>query len=121
MIDYYPMRVFRWTLEFRPKVEYSIVPIWVELPNLPLFMFNKQCLFSIGRLIGSPLALDMPRAEILRPSMVKVCIHLDVLKKHPNRLWLLCGEMPGYWLDMENDKFSCRTAIGLDKIFMHVK
>src|SRR5438270_493547 len=52
-IDSFPMRVFRWSPEFRPDVESPIVPVWVSLPSLPLYMFNKQWLFSIGNAIGS--------------------------------------------------------------------
>src|SRR4051812_27952749 len=68
MIDGFPMRMFRWTPNFRPEVESSIVPVWIQLPNLPLFMFNKHCIFPIARSIGSPLALDLP-AQATRPSL----------------------------------------------------
>lgn len=93
MIDGFPMRIFLWTPDFRPEVESSIVPVWVKLPNLPLFMFNKHCIFSIARLIGTPLALDLPTAEVSRPSLAKVCVQIDVLKKHPQRFSLQYGEL----------------------------
>lgn len=71
-------------------VETPIVPVWVSLPSLPFFMFNKQCLFSIGNIIGNPMTCDLPTAEIIRPSVARVCVEVNVLKKIPPRIWLEC-------------------------------
>lgn len=80
-VDSFPMRVFIWTLSFRSDVESSIVLIWVSFPNLHLSLFNKQCLFSITCMIGSSLTIDMPTTELSRPSIAKVCMQIDLLKK----------------------------------------
>lgn len=103
-IGTFHMCVFRWTPGFRPEVGSSIIPVWISLPNLPLFMFNKQCPFSIGRLIGTPLTIGMPTADFSRPSLAKNCIQLDLLKRL-NRIWLECGKaIPRFWQTLEFDK-----------------
>lgn len=88
----YPMPVFRWTSDFRFDTESSIVPVWVSLPNLPIYMFNKHCLFSIGSSIGEPLTIDMSTAEISRPSLAKICIQIDLVKIPLYHIRLQCGE-----------------------------
>lgn len=75
------MHVFHWSPEFRSDVESSLVPIWVSLPHLPIFFFNKQCLFFIARMIGTPLTIDVATAELSHPSVAKVCVQIDLLKK----------------------------------------
>lgn len=99
-IDSFPMRVFRWT----PEIESPIVPVWVSLPSLPLFMFNKQCLFSIGSSIESPMTCDQPTAEISRTSVARICVQVNLLKKIPSRIWLECGDLPGFWQSIEVER-----------------
>lgn len=97
-VDSFPMRVFRSSPGFRSEIESSIIPVWVSLLHLPFFLFNKQCLFSIGRMIGVPLTIDMATAELSRSSVAKVCIQVDLFKKLPPRVWIESGDsLPGYW------------------------
>lgn len=93
-VESFSMRIFRWSPDFRSDIESSVVPLWVSLPILPLFLFNKQCLFSICCTIGTPLTIDIANAEITRPSYANICIQVDLL----NRIWLECGKaIPGAW------------------------
>src|SRR4051812_16255899 len=95
-LDGFPMRVFRWTPDFRSDIESSLTPVWVGFPNLPIYMFNKVSLFSIGRLIGTPLTLDIVIAEFRRPSLAKICIQVDLLNPLPRRVWLNIGDSSGF-------------------------
>lgn len=52
----------------------SIVLVWVSLLSLPLFMFNKPCLFSNGNINGSPMTCDLPTAKISRPSVARLWV-----------------------------------------------
>lgn len=79
-IDGYPMRIFKWTPEFDPKAESSLMPIWVSFPELPLHLFDKRALFSIAALLGKPLRIDEPTADRTRPSVARVCIEIDLLQ-----------------------------------------
>ncbi|KAL2519773.1 Uncharacterized protein Adt_16020 [Abeliophyllum distichum] len=37
-----PMRIFKWSYDFDPRVEQPVVPIWIALPLLPYVFFNKK-------------------------------------------------------------------------------
>lgn len=104
-VDSFLMHFFHWTPSFRSEMESSIVPILASFPNLPLFFFNKLCLFSTGRMIGIPLTIDMPTVELSRPSVAKICMQLDLLKKLPSRVWLECGNsLHGFWQPFEYER-----------------
>lgn len=100
-IDGFPMRIFRWSPDFRPDVQSSIAPIWISLPNLLRFLFDKKFLFSIGELIGNALTLDFLIMELSHPSMVRLCIEVDLLKCLLHRIWLECGQaILGFWQEI---------------------
>lgn len=104
-IDGFPMRIFRWTSDFRSGAESPIASIWLGFPNLPIFMFNKVSLFSLGQLIGTPLTLDKATIEFKRPSIAKLCVQVALTKDIPCRVWLECGEKrPGYWQEVVYDR-----------------
>src|SRR4051812_9601780 len=65
----YPMRTFRWMPDIRLDAESSIALIWISIPNLPFFLFNKQGLFSMGSILGKPLTMDTATAEFTRPNV----------------------------------------------------
>ena len=65
----YGMRVLKWTPSFSVASELPIIPIWIQLPNLPVHLFGKGPLFSIASLIGDPLKLDASTAMLSRPSV----------------------------------------------------
>ena len=72
-IKSFPMRGFKWSPDFRSNVESQIVPLWISLPYLPVHFYDKSCLFSIAKAIGTPLKIDEPTASLTRPSVARVC------------------------------------------------
>lgn len=46
-IDGFPMRIYRWSIEFHPDLESSINPVWDSLPNLSIFLFDKNVSFPM--------------------------------------------------------------------------
>lgn len=80
------MRTFRWNHDFKLDFESSVVPIWISLPDILLFLFNKVGLFSIDSLVGKPLTLDSATADISRPSVAGLCVEVDLLKILPQRV-----------------------------------
>lgn len=82
------MRLFKWCPGFRPDIESSTAPIWVALPNLPLFLFNKQSLFAIGSLIGKPLTFDTATTKLSRSNVARICVEVELLKRLPHRIWM---------------------------------
>ncbi|KAL0324720.1 UNVERIFIED_CONTAM: hypothetical protein Scaly_2439100 [Sesamum calycinum] len=79
-VDGFPMRVFKWTPTFNPREESPIVPIWVRLPELPIQFFDREALFSIARLLGTPLRTDVSTATLVHPSVARVCIEINLLE-----------------------------------------
>ncbi|XP_071928030.1 uncharacterized protein [Coffea arabica] len=91
------MLVFRWTREFHVHKESSLVPVWVNLPNLPIHYFDKHSLFSILSPVGRPLFLDSATAAGTRPSVARVCLEIDVSKQVVPRIWVAVEGESGFW------------------------
>lgn len=77
-ISGYHMRVTKWTVDFDPSMDAPIVPLWVALPGLPIYLYHKAVLFEIVRPIGMPIKLDTTTSDGLRPSVARVCVEVDV-------------------------------------------
>ncbi|KAF8389111.1 hypothetical protein HHK36_025797 [Tetracentron sinense] len=99
----YLFRFFKWTPSFESGLEPSIVPIWVSFLNLPIHLFNNSALESIGSILGKVLKIDGPTKTFTRPSVARVCIEMDILKKNPDRFWLGVGDQ-GRWQQVEYEK-----------------
>ncbi|KAL0451242.1 UNVERIFIED_CONTAM: hypothetical protein Slati_1102300 [Sesamum latifolium] len=90
-VDGFPMRVFKWTPTFNPREESPIVPVWVRLPELPIQFFDKEALFSIGHLLGTPLRMDVSTATLVRPSVARVCVEINLLEPLQSEVGLEFG------------------------------
>ncbi|XP_027060814.2 uncharacterized protein [Coffea arabica] len=93
----YPMRVFRWTRDFHVHKESPLVPVWVNLPALPIHFFDKHSLFFILSPVGQPLFLDAATSAGTRPSVARVCVELDLLKPICSRVWVAVEGESGFW------------------------
>ena len=102
-IKKFPMRVFKWSPQFRVDAESSIAPIWVSLPYLPVQFFSKHSVFSIVGTFGTPMKLDAATSSLSRPSLARVCVEMDLCKKFPTRVWVGWGEH-GFWQRVEYEK-----------------
>lgn len=58
------------------------------LVNLPMHFFSKVSLFALGNTLGTPLRLDATTITLSRPSVARVCIEMDLLKKFLNCIWI---------------------------------
>ncbi|KAL0406373.1 UNVERIFIED_CONTAM: hypothetical protein Slati_3951200 [Sesamum latifolium] len=88
LFDNYPMRVFKWSPKFNPHIESPIAPVWIKFPELPCHLFEKNALFGIASLIGKPLRMDEPTADLSRPSMARVCVELDLTASRTPAIFL---------------------------------
>ncbi|KAK4382066.1 hypothetical protein Sango_2908800 [Sesamum angolense] len=75
-----PMRVFKWSPTFTPDQESSIVPVWVNFPELPAHLFHKDAIFSIASIVGTPLQMADSTYNQSKLSRARVCIEIDLLK-----------------------------------------
>lgn len=64
----YPYRLARWDAEFNPKKDSSYKPVWIELPKLPLILFQPKLLKVVAESIGKFLDMDNFTRNLLRPS-----------------------------------------------------
>nr|XP_027066014.1 uncharacterized protein LOC113691883 [Coffea arabica] len=81
----HPMRVFKWTPSFHVDREPSVVPVWFQVPKLPLHLFHKETLFQIAEMVGVPLLVDAATLAVSRPSVARVCVEVDLMKQRPSR------------------------------------
>lgn len=91
-----PMKVMKWTLDFISGYDCPILPVWVNLPHLPVHLFAKNALFSICQRIRNPLRMDESTINVTRPSQARICIEVDVLKPLLRRIWIVNG-IKGFW------------------------
>ena len=96
----FPMRVFKWTTDFHVDRESSVVPLWLQLPKLPLHFFNKQVIFQIASMVGNPLLVDAATLAVSRPSVARVCVEMDLLRSTPSRVWIGNGNHAGFWQEL---------------------
>lgn len=75
-----PMRLFKWSPGFSPKDESPIVPVWVTLKKVPLYLYYVEALFELVKPIGRPLRVDNHTANLSRLDKVRVCVEIDLSK-----------------------------------------
>ncbi|XP_022860891.1 uncharacterized protein LOC111381341 isoform X1 [Olea europaea var. sylvestris] len=95
----YPMKVFKWTINFNPRVECAIVPVWISLPNFPINSFEKSVLFSIVSDIGTPLMMDEATANQSMVSNARVCVELDLILPRIHRIHINTAEY-SFWQEV---------------------
>ncbi|KAL2527111.1 Uncharacterized protein Adt_12165 [Abeliophyllum distichum] len=72
------MRILKYSFDFDPHKESSIVPVWIALPKLPLVFYDKAILFSIASVLGTPLKLDECTAKKSRTNLARICVDMDI-------------------------------------------
>ncbi|PHT66545.1 hypothetical protein T459_30970 [Capsicum annuum] len=58
------------------------------LSGLPFHMHSWHYIRQIVSSIGTPLVMDAATISKTRPSMAKVRVELDLLKSHPDSVWV---------------------------------
>lgn len=86
----------RWSIEFSPHSDSPIVPVWLELPLLPINFFLEEMLNSIAGSLGEVLQIDRDTLCLARPSVARVCVLLDVSQPVPEQIWIGIGPR-GFW------------------------
>ncbi|KAG6488351.1 hypothetical protein ZIOFF_049594 [Zingiber officinale] len=86
------LRIFKWTPHFSYEAESSVVPVWVQFPDLPVHMFNKNCVFSMARIVGCPIKIDEATADGSRLFMARACVEIDLLKPRVEQFLIGIGD-----------------------------
>ncbi|KAK6789050.1 hypothetical protein RDI58_012849 [Solanum bulbocastanum] len=104
----------KWTPHFKPKGDIPIAPVWLLLPGFPFHMHSWHYVKQIVSSIGTPLAMDVVMNGRTRPSMAKVRVGIDLLKSHPENVWIGLEDeespLRGYYqkLEYENIPKYCK-------------
>ncbi|KAG8381820.1 hypothetical protein BUALT_Bualt05G0012600 [Buddleja alternifolia] len=92
LIEGFPMRTFKWTPDFNPSLESPLAPVWVRFPALPPHLFDRDALFAVARLVGSPLLLDGPTAGWASLELARVLVEIDISAPRVESVKIKIGE-----------------------------
>lgn len=87
VIQEFPIRVFKWSPDFKLNAESSRAPVWISFVALSILFFDKAALFLIASAIGSPLKIDSATASLARLNVVRVRVDVDLCKDLPHINW----------------------------------
>ncbi|KAK2361560.1 hypothetical protein QL285_086692 [Trifolium repens] len=88
-----PMLLRDWKPDFSLKRDMlRTLPIWVKLPQLPLYLWGVKSLSKIGSALGNPLVTDECTAHKLRVSYARMLIEMDVTQELPHDITIRDNE-----------------------------
>ncbi|KAI0507814.1 hypothetical protein KFK09_013942 [Dendrobium nobile] len=77
----------QWNPKFIPKRdEFTSIPIWVKIVDLPLAVWNPPGISKIASFIGHPLAVDALTARKTRLTFARVCILVTSKSTFPDEI-----------------------------------
>ncbi|GAA0162286.1 hypothetical protein LIER_39384 [Lithospermum erythrorhizon] len=106
----YPMRIFKWTVDFDSTKESPLKPVWAYFPGLPIYLYEEECLLSVANLIGKPLRIDSLNTNRVKLYVASVCVELDVSKPLVDEVWVSFEDddhldnNEGFWQRVEYDE-----------------
>lgn len=78
-----------WTPGFKAsEVQVNHYPVWIQMPELPIEMFEKKTLETIGNAIGKTLKVHAHSLNGERRRFAALCILIQEGKRIPKRAWL---------------------------------
>ncbi|VFQ69366.1 unnamed protein product [Cuscuta campestris] len=85
-INHIKFYVSKWSPEYSPHQDCSVVPLWVTFSKLPTHFINPVALFTIASTIGKPLLMDFQTANLIRTNEERCCIEIDLAKPLPSQI-----------------------------------
>ncbi|KAG8472190.1 hypothetical protein CXB51_036149 [Gossypium anomalum] len=68
-----------WTIDFNPKLPYpNMVLSWIQLPDLPNDLYQKQILLEIGGMVGKVTKLDFNTDSKARGRYVCIAVYVNL-------------------------------------------
>ncbi|KAK1318898.1 hypothetical protein QJS10_CPB04g01154 [Acorus calamus] len=84
-MDHRPFILRKWSPDVRMEQErLSSIPIWIRLPNLPLHLWEADCLSRIGSILGVPLYADSATMRCSRASYARICVEIQATTSLPD-------------------------------------
>ncbi|KAL5172015.1 hypothetical protein HKD37_16G044853 [Glycine soja] len=88
-----PMLLREWKPGFNLKQDMlRTLPIWIQLPQLPLHLWGARSLGKIGSALGKPITTDECTAKKYRVSYARILVEVDVTQKLPNDITIRDSE-----------------------------
>ncbi|KAL0927369.1 hypothetical protein M5K25_001533 [Dendrobium thyrsiflorum] len=89
-----PFVVQKWVPNFKPKrEEFSSIPIWLKILDLPLPCWTPEGISRIASKIGVPLTVDNLTAEKTRLTYARVCVQVTKECTYPESIQIsILGE-----------------------------
>ncbi|XP_020691636.1 uncharacterized protein LOC110106192 [Dendrobium catenatum] len=79
----------KWILKFTTdSLKGLSSPIWVRLPNLPLYCWDEVNVARISSLIGVPILIDGDMIQWGRREFARVCVRIELDKQLPLGVWV---------------------------------
>lgn len=77
-----PLIVKQWSMNFDFKEEIlRVIPVWVRLPNLPLYCWGEETLSRIVSAVGVPILADECTSKQWKISFARVLVEIDITKE----------------------------------------
>ncbi|CAL5376465.1 unnamed protein product [Camellia sinensis] len=83
------------------KCEFSSVPLWVKLYNVPLELWSEEGLGYIASILRTPLYLDEPTFKRSRLTFARICIKVPANKEIPKSFKINLGYGDPYEIQVE--------------------
>jgi hypothetical protein len=88
-----PMLLREWKPNFNLKSDMlRTIPIWVKLPQLPLYLWGAKSLSKIGSALGNPLVTDECTANKFQISYARILVEVDITKELPQEITIKDSE-----------------------------
>ncbi|WOK94310.1 hypothetical protein Cni_G03012 [Canna indica] len=88
------LSLIQWRENFQPmKEEISVVPVWIQMPGLPLEFMNQEILLQLAAVIGRPVKIDEYTKACDRGKFARICIQMNLKKPIEQGFWV---ETKGY-------------------------
>ena len=77
--DHNPVVLKPWSPMFDTNREHmDIIPLWVQLPSLPLHYWTPDNLKNIGNPLGSFLEVDLSFMDLKDQTMVRIMVNINI-------------------------------------------
>lgn len=86
-------RLFRWTADYNPKKESTLVTKWINLPGLPMEFFTRSCVKAIVSSFAHFLDIDERTYSMNSLQCARACVELDVNNPIPSKIWISAGDL----------------------------
>ncbi|KAJ4842319.1 hypothetical protein Tsubulata_039692 [Turnera subulata] len=76
-----PLLLRKWTAEIKPvDFSASLIPVWVQLKQVPFELLTKEGLSYLASAIGKPSHMNQDCSKMLASDRVSVCVDVDFSK-----------------------------------------